>query len=81
MPPLTIGFLLALLVVAAWHDIRSRRIPNALILPGVVAGLLSNAVLPQEMGGLGISNPWRGSDLVSYCCCHFTSCAQWVRAT
>ena len=54
MPPLTIGFLLALLVVAAWHDIRSRRIPNALVLPGVVAGLLSNAVLPQEMGGLGI---------------------------
>ncbi len=48
-----IGFLLLLLSAAAWHDIRDRRIPNALVFPGAVAGVLSNALLPQEMGGLG----------------------------
>lgn len=52
MHPLIIGLLL--LLAATWYDIRSRRIPNALVLPGAVAGLLANAVVPQEMGGLGV---------------------------
>lgn len=49
-----IGLLLLLLFVAAWQDIRSRRIPNALVFPGAVAGILLNFLLPHEMGGLGI---------------------------
>jgi|SRR5690242_4224963 prepilin peptidase CpaA len=60
MHSLIIGFLLSLLFVAAWHDIRSRRIPNILVLTGTIAGLLSNAVLPQEMGGLGIFDSLAG---------------------
>jgi prepilin peptidase CpaA len=63
MHSLTIGLLLSLLVVAAWHDIRSRRIPNALVLPGAVAGLLSNAILSQEMEGLGIFGSLAGLGL------------------
>ena len=60
MHPLTIGLLLSLLVVAAWHDIRSRRIPNVLVFPGAVAGVLSNTLLPQEMGGLGVFDSLAG---------------------
>jgi prepilin peptidase CpaA len=56
-----LGFLLLLLLsAAAWHDIHSRRIPNVLVLTGTIAGLLSNAVLPQQMGGLGIFNSLTG---------------------
>ena len=54
------GSLLLLLLAAAWHDIRSRRIPNILVFPGVVAGVLLNALLPQEMGGLGVLNSVAG---------------------
>lgn len=54
MHSLTIGFLLLLLLAAAWCDIRSRRIPNALVFPGAVAGVLFHALLPQETGGLGV---------------------------
>lgn len=60
MYSLNIGFLLLLLLVAAWHDIRSRRIPNALVFPGAIAGVLSNALLPQEMGGLGVLDSLAG---------------------
>jgi prepilin peptidase CpaA len=63
MLPLTIGLLLSLLVVAAWHDIRSRRIPNALVFPGAVAGVLSNTLLPQEMGGIGVFDSLAGLGL------------------
>lgn len=45
--------MLPLLFFAAWRDVRSRRIPNYLVFPGTVLGLLLNAFLPQEMGGLG----------------------------
>jgi len=49
-----IGFsLLLLLCAAAWHDLRSRRIPNALVYPGTAAGFLLNSLLSQGMGGLG----------------------------
>jgi prepilin peptidase CpaA len=50
---LTIGFLLPLLVIATWHDIRNRRIPNVLVFTGAVVGLLLNTALPGDMGGLG----------------------------
>src|SRR5690242_236558 len=58
---MVLGFLLLLLLsAAAWHDFHSRRIPNVLVLTGTIAGLLSNAVLPQQMGGLGIFNSFAG---------------------
>ncbi|SEA44529.1 A24 family peptidase [Nitrosospira multiformis] len=50
----TIGFLLLLLLAAAWCDIRSRRIPNLLVFPGAIIGVLLHALLPQETGGVGI---------------------------
>jgi prepilin peptidase CpaA len=53
--------LLALLGLAVWHDVRARRIPNAIVFPGALAGLLLHALLPAgsglfgtPMGGLGI---------------------------
>ena len=52
MYSLKTGILLLLLFAAAWHDIQTRRIPNALVFPGAVAGLLCNALLPQSLGGL-----------------------------
>lgn len=51
---LSIGFLLLLLLAAAWSDIRSRRIPNILVFPGAIIGVLLHALLPQETGGLGV---------------------------
>src|SRR5690242_11211981 len=54
MHPLTVGLLLSLLLVAAVHDIHARRIPNTLVLTGVVAGLLLNGVLPSALGGPGV---------------------------
>jgi prepilin peptidase CpaA len=54
MHSLTIGFLLLLLLAAAWSDIRSRRIPNILVFPGAIGGVLLHALLPQEAGGLGV---------------------------
>ena len=54
MHSLTIGFLLLLLLAAAWSDIRSRRIPNILVFPGAMIGVLLHALLLQEMGGLGV---------------------------
>jgi prepilin peptidase CpaA len=60
MHPLTIGFLLLLLLAAAWSDIRSRRIPNFLVFPGAIIGVLSHALLPQETGGLGVPGSLEG---------------------
>jgi prepilin peptidase CpaA len=54
MDLLIIGTLIILMLIAAWHDIRHYRIPNALVFPGAVAGVLLHALLPQELGGLGI---------------------------
>jgi prepilin peptidase CpaA len=54
MHSLSIGFLLLLLLAAAWSDIRRRRIPNILVFPGAIAGVLLHALLPQETGGLGV---------------------------
>jgi prepilin peptidase CpaA len=52
---------LALLLAAAvWHDVRSHRIPNRLVVSGFLLGLMINGLLPQltampvgQMGGLG----------------------------
>lgn len=43
--PPQIGLLLALVLVAAVYDLRYRRIPNWLTLPGVVCGLVLNSLL------------------------------------
>ncbi len=46
--------LLALVIVASYYDIRYRRIPNWLTLPGVIVGLALNAFLGQTvLRGLG----------------------------
>lgn len=42
--------LLGLLLVIAWHDIRSHRIPNKLVLAGVVLGVALNSLLPAGWG-------------------------------
>jgi prepilin peptidase CpaA len=49
-----IATLIILLLIAAWHDSRHYRIPNALVFLGAVAGILLHILLPQELGGLGI---------------------------
>lgn len=53
-------FLCALLALAVWHDVRSRRIPNRLVFLGALAGLALHTVLPagaglfnEPFGGLG----------------------------
>jgi prepilin peptidase CpaA len=57
LPLLILGLLLAL---AVWHDLRTRRIPNALVFGGAVVGLLLNSFVPsgaglfvQPFGGIG----------------------------
>ena len=57
---LIIALLILLLFVAAWQDIRSRRIPNALVFSGAMGGVLLNSLLPQEMGGLGVLDSLAG---------------------
>lgn len=46
-------FLIGLLLIAAWSDIKTRRIPNWLVLLGILVGLLANGLLPA---GLGFNN-------------------------
>jgi prepilin peptidase CpaA len=41
---ISIALLAALLAVASWSDVRTRRIPNALVVTGVVIGLILNAL-------------------------------------
>lgn len=48
LPPLLL--LLGLMAAAVWHDVRARRIPNALVLPGALAGLALQALLPPGAG-------------------------------
>jgi prepilin peptidase CpaA len=50
--------LLALLAGAVWHDVRTRRIPNALVAGGMVAALALHAWLPA---GAGLFAPAPGS--------------------
>ncbi|WP_314438782.1 A24 family peptidase [Massilia timonae] len=53
--------LFALLGAAVWHDVRARRIPNAIVFPGMLAAFALHALLPQgqglfgpQVGGLGL---------------------------
>lgn len=50
MDRIGIGILAGLLLAAAWHDIKSHRIPNLLILAGLFAGLLLRAWLEAWPG-------------------------------
>lgn len=59
-----LGGLTLWLMIAAWCDIRTRRIPNWLVFSGMIAGLSLNVLLPSGFGfasalpgGLG----WQGS--------------------
>lgn len=47
LPLIVLGVLLAL---AVWNDLRTRRIPNALVFGGAAIGLLLNSVLPAGDG-------------------------------
>lgn len=51
---LIIGTLLILLLIAMWQDTRHFRIPNKLVYPGTVIGILLHVLLPEEMDGFGI---------------------------
>jgi prepilin peptidase CpaA len=47
---LPLALLLGLMAAAVWHDVRARRIPNTLVLPGALAGLALQGVLPAGAG-------------------------------
>ena len=44
--------LAAVLLAAAWQDVRESRIPNRLVFPGALLGLLLNGLLPEGEGFL-----------------------------
>lgn len=50
MDELRIGLLISILGIATWHDVRSHRIPNTLVLVGLIAGVLSGAWLNGVAG-------------------------------
>ena len=52
-----LSILVILLGLAAWQDIKQHRIPNQIVLVGVVLGLVFNGLLPQ---GLGFNSPAPG---------------------
>jgi prepilin peptidase CpaA len=61
MTLLPLLLLCALLAAAVWHDLRARRIPNAVVLPGALLAIVLHALLPagaglfsSPMGGLGV---------------------------
>lgn len=61
MSTLPLLLLFALLGAAVWHDVRARRIPNAIVFPGMLVAFALHAVLPAgqglfgaHMGGLGL---------------------------
>jgi prepilin peptidase CpaA len=60
MTSLPLLVLCALLALAVWNDLRTRRIPNALVFGGAALGVLLNTALPagdglfiQPFGGIG----------------------------
>ena len=70
MSSLPLLLLFALLAAAVWHDVRARRIPNAIVFPGMLAALVLHAVLPAgaglfdaHMGGLGLLDALGGLGL------------------
>jgi prepilin peptidase CpaA len=42
--------LIVLLCAAAWHDAKSFRIPNAIIVTGVALGIALNSFVPDGLG-------------------------------
>lgn len=60
MSLLITGLLLALLFAAAWHDVRSYRIPNKLVFAGAIIAVVFNAVAPSNIGGLGVLDSLAG---------------------
>jgi prepilin peptidase CpaA len=65
---LCLALLAGLLAAALWHDLRTRRIPNRLVLWGTVGGVLLNSMLPagaglfqQPFGGLGLLQSLAGA--------------------
>ena len=65
---LCLALLAGLLGAALWHDLRTRRIPNRLVLWGTVGGVLLNSMLPagaglfqQPFGGLGLLQSLAGA--------------------
>lgn len=52
MSLLPLFLLFALLGAAVWHDVRARRIPNAIVFPGMLAALVLHVALPAGQGGL-----------------------------
>jgi len=67
---LPLFLLFALLAAAVAHDLRARRIPNAIVFPGALAALALHALLPGgaglfsvPMGGLGMLSALGGLGL------------------
>lgn len=61
MTLLPLLLLFSLLTLAVWHDLRARRIPNAIVFPGALLALALHALLPAgdglfgtPMGSLGL---------------------------
>jgi prepilin peptidase CpaA len=59
LPPLTTGAFVALVCIAGWSDIRTRRIPNVLTLSGLIVALVLRAVegvspLAHGLAGAGV---------------------------
>jgi prepilin peptidase CpaA len=52
--------LLLLLFAAAWHDVRSYRIPNKLVFGGTSIAVIFSVVMPPDMGGLGVLDSLAG---------------------
>jgi prepilin peptidase CpaA len=52
--PLILAGAVTLAVLAGWTDLRSRRIPNWLTVPGLIMGVIANTILGR-LGGLKLS--------------------------
>jgi|SRR5471032_1026498 len=50
LPRLILITLGVLLLLAVWHDVRRRRIPNYLVFPGALLALLLQSLLPSGAG-------------------------------
>jgi prepilin peptidase CpaA len=60
LPPLTTGAFVALVCLAGWSDIRTRRIPNILTLSGLIVALVLRAMdgitpLAHGLAGAGVA--------------------------
>ena len=55
MSLLPLVLLFALLGAAVWHDVRARRIPNAVVFPGMLAALVLHVAMPAGQGLFGVT--------------------------